>query len=367
VVWEDLWESFLRQVEPGYLAGLGVEAFFFYALRETTVPGFDKHDDDRSNFGLLTRDGQPRMDAATAGALREFIAAATAAAPGPSIDSVGRIARALGHGGERLDSDQIHRTTTMLSSAEKRLLYFLARDYHSGQGAIVDAGCFLGGSTVALAQGLVDGGDRKQAVVHAFDLFQADPFMVENYLPRGEYRSGDLRQVSWTDGPIEIFFIDIAKSWETNDHLVTEFFPHLIPGRSIVVQQDYVHEWCPWLHVAMERLAEYFRPLGFVEHNTMVYRLERPIPRELTAVPVSTYPREEKIRLMHRSVNRFHGLERGFVECAEAVLLCELGEADKALRNLRILENRFAQNAGLLKTIRAVMGTAQAWVGGPAS
>ena len=390
VVWEDLWDSFFRQIQPSYLKALGIEAFFLYALRETTVPGFDKHDDDRSNFGLLTRDGQPRMDGPTAESLRNFISGVTGTAPDLMQDSVKRIAARLGHSPRRLDSDRIHQTTTMLSHAEKRLLYFLARDYHSGQGEIVDAGCFLGGSTIALAQGLLNRPVRSHASVHAFDLFQADPFMIQHYLPAGEYRPGDsflplyeknidsvkglvsvhavdLQQFSWTGGPIEILFIDIAKSWETNDHVVKEFFPHLIPGRSIVVQQDYVHEWCPWLHVTMEKLADYFQCLGFVEHNTMVYRLEREIPQTLLDTPISSYSYEEKIRLMHQSVNRFHGPERGFVECAEAVLLCELGQAETALRNLQILDNRFAQHPELAKTIRAVLGTAQSFLGRAAS
>ena len=75
-VWEDLWDEFFAQVTPDYLAELGVGAFFFYALRETAVPGYDKHDDDRSNFALLTRAGEPRMDGATFEKLLGFVAAA---------------------------------------------------------------------------------------------------------------------------------------------------------------------------------------------------------------------------------------------------------------------------------------------------
>src|SRR5206468_11051967 len=40
---------------------------------------------------------------------------------------------------------------TMLSIEEKQLLYVLARDYIRGEGAVVGAGCFLGGPTIALA------------------------------------------------------------------------------------------------------------------------------------------------------------------------------------------------------------------------
>ena len=45
----------------------------------------------------------------------------------------------------------------MLSDWELSLLYCLARDYADpGVGAIVDAGCFLGGSTGALLAGVRD-------------------------------------------------------------------------------------------------------------------------------------------------------------------------------------------------------------------
>ena len=56
---------------------------------------------------------------------------------------------------------------TMLSKTERKLLYTLAREYASGEGAIVDAGCFLGGSTAALLAVVRDhllvGGDQRLA------------------------------------------------------------------------------------------------------------------------------------------------------------------------------------------------------------
>lgn len=41
----------------------------------------------------------------------------------------------------------------MLSLEERRLLYWLAREYFAGIGAIVDGGSFVGGSTLALGEG----------------------------------------------------------------------------------------------------------------------------------------------------------------------------------------------------------------------
>ena len=376
-VWEDLWDAFLEQVTPQYLQNLGVDAFFFYALRETCVPCFDRHDDDRSNFGLLTQDGHPRTDPATNERLRAFAGPNFVA---KSTDSVLRIARLLGLPELRDAPNSIYDTVSMLSASEKRLLYILARDWYSGAGAIVDAGCFLGGSTVALARGLQDRTTTPQScVIHSFDRFILDPFMIRHYCERDRYQegdsfqpmyernisevrnlvevhAGDVTEFHWTGGPIELLFIDIAKQWSINDHLLADFFPHLIPGVSLVIQQDYVHEWCPWLHVTMESLSDYFTPLGFVEHNTMVYRCEKQIPAAILKFPVSAYTSEDKIDLMHRSVKRFFGSERAIVECAEAVLLAELGSAEKAYQNIEILKKRFPSDAAAKSAIQAAEG-----------
>ena len=118
VVWEDLWDAFLEQVTPGFLCDNGVEAMFIYTLREAGVPGFDKHDDDRGNFALVTRGGRSRMEASTAERLGRFLAdlargphAARGDAPGVAT-AAGRTGLAHGHpagGGPRCDGHAFRR------------------------------------------------------------------------------------------------------------------------------------------------------------------------------------------------------------------------------------------------------------------
>src|SRR5437588_9905890 len=78
---------------------------------------------------------------------------------------------------------------TMLSKSERGLLYTLARDYAAGDAAIVDAGCFLGGSTAALLSGLRDRPKpwRGPPVV-SYDLFRIEAYTIPKFFrddPRG--------------------------------------------------------------------------------------------------------------------------------------------------------------------------------------
>ena len=155
----------------------------------------------------------------------------------------------------------VRKVVTMLAREERQLLHALGRTW-TGAGAIVDGGCFLGGSTLALGTGLLANPRRveKRGVIHSYDLFVADAHQAGSYLKKfGDYapgdsvrpifdrqtqdvapclqvHEGDLRQFPWTGGPIEILFIDVSKTWELNDFINAEFFPALIPGQSIVVQ-----------------------------------------------------------------------------------------------------------------------------------
>ena len=59
---------------------------------------------------------------------------------------------------------------------------------------------------------------------------------------------------------------------------------------------------------------------------------------------------------MHMSVKQFFGTQRAMVECAEAVLLAELGEAEKARYNIEILKKRFPTDLAANSAIQAVEG-----------
>jgi len=184
----------------------------------------------------------------------------------------------------------------MICEDEIRLLHYLARAYYTGAGALVDLGPLAGGSTYALASGL---GDRSDGRIFSYDLwdFHRDwerffagknlqpgddimPLFLENVTPfRGRITAvkGDIAAQRWTGGPIEILFVDAAKTPEVMRHIANEFFPHLIRG-AIVVHQDYVSAEDPWIHVAMGELGAHFEVTDSPEGGSVCFRLMEPVP-----------------------------------------------------------------------------------------
>src|SRR5262249_7993152 len=145
---------------------------------------------------------------------------------------------------------------TMLLEDERKLLFYLASEYCRGRGCIVDAGCFLGGSTTALALGLrarqptSDSGPP--ATIHSYDLFPGEAWTIGMFLPSNflpgqsfqdlfrenirdvadlvEIHAGDITSQPWTGGAIELLFVDCAKHWQVSDFITAQLFPSLIPG-----------------------------------------------------------------------------------------------------------------------------------------
>jgi hypothetical protein len=191
-------------------------------------------------------------------------------------------------------SKGIQRVRSMLTHYEIALLYSAARDWYNGSGEIVDAGPLLGVGTRALAQGLADnpGVTRKDKRIWSFDLWLAaglghytadrgqqtgsvfEDFLSVNEDFRNEIHSspGDLMMMTWNPAlPIEILFIDISKTLELNAWILRQWFPRLIPGRSLVLQQDYVYfaQW--WVAATMEYFRDDFELLGHVFGATAYY------------------------------------------------------------------------------------------------
>jgi SAM-dependent methyltransferase len=241
------------------------------------------------------------------------------------------------------------RVATMLIPEELRLLNHLAQDVYSGAGAIVDAGSFLGGSTVALAEGLRRNRGWKRSVegkpIHSYDRFEVEDWTRGVYFPENvaagtsfrerfdqniapyadlvEVHAGDICEQQWNGGPIEILFIDVAKHWTICDWLTWQFFPHLIPGRSFVVQQDYLyHHWVAWLHVTMELYADYFEYVCDTEVNSVVFlNTKRIPPNVLRRNSVESLTVDERCTLMDRAAARFEGRKRDLLVSAKTHFL----------------------------------------------
>lgn len=244
---------------------------------------------------------------------------------------------------------------TMLMADELRLLHYLADEYYTGEGVIVDAGCFLGGSTLALADGLRRNlerrGIKEEKLIHSYDRFEIEGWTIGSYFPQSaragesfrpqfdrntapyasliEVHPGDITSHVWQGGPIEILFIDVAKHWTVCDRVTWQFFPHLIPGKSVVIQQDYLyHHWVAWIHVTMEFYSDYFEYVCDTGSNSVAFLNTRRIPedvlREKTVESLST---AEKIELMDRAAARFTGKQADLLRSAKQHFLEMLGES----------------------------------------
>jgi hypothetical protein len=168
---------------------------------------------------------------------------------------------------------------------------------------VVDLGPLAGGSTHALCSGLAaNPAALGRTQVHSYDLWRFfagwERFFPGSALRPGEdllplfrrnlkefagmvvAHQGGLARQRWSGQPIEILFIDVAKTAELWRHVLREFFTCCMPG-SLVVHQDWVSAECPWLHLGMARLAGYFSPVDSPYGGTVAFRLERAIPREV--------------------------------------------------------------------------------------
>jgi hypothetical protein len=279
---------------------------------------------------------------------------------------------------------------TMISEYERALLYQLTRDHYRGAGSVVDAGCFLGGSTLALAQGLLDRQyPIRDRVIHTFDLFRLDegsyrPYesILEGMRPGDSLRSrfnaligdrqdlvavaeGDIRKATWSAGPIEVLFIDLAKAWSINDHVSRMFFPSLIPGQSVVIQQDYCHEWTPWLLITMELLSDAFVYCESVPFASAIFVPRRPIA--LTEIPKSLFKdlsHDDKLNLYDRATERFAGEDRAVLECGRAYLLSMIGRRSAAETHLETIAASFGgpRIEQILPQMRQVVSARRGWI-----
>jgi hypothetical protein len=190
-----------------------------------------------------------------------------------------------------------------LGNTERLYLYWFARDLFRFEADLVELGPFLGASTQALAAGLHDNPRRGERgfQLHSFDLFNYDGSWgggieklrgyanlqvgqdfedlfwkhLGDLAPFVRARKGNILEARTYDRPIEFLFIDLAKTEHIMAHIADVFFPRLTVG-SVVLNQDYMFGYLPYIKSFMEYFAEYFEVLDPDADFTIRFNLIKP-------------------------------------------------------------------------------------------
>lgn len=249
-------------------------------------------------------------------------------------------------------------------------IYFDAGKRFEFRGSIVDAGCFVGGTTMSLVQGLLQNPllethrDSLDGLIRVYDLFCIDDDYIlghlrKNYPSRDfdgessflgvfednlrEYktmldvRPGDVMRSGYDDTEdIEILGVDLCKALPVTDYVVRTFFPRLL-DHALVIQQDFIHQYHPHIHLSMLLLDDCFE----LEHEmrwggSLSYRLKKKITPELIRARFgddeSWYHQTSRNASLLRSLARgmYFDENRWVMLQVLAVYLANMGEHDHA-------------------------------------
>jgi hypothetical protein len=195
----------------------------------------------------------------------------------------------------------------MTSYYERKCLYHAARSIEPF-GQIIDLGSWLGSLTASLAAGLMVNPRLADSSIriHAYDTFVWSSWMEpmgkrhgirgysegESFLPEFrrlmrkwesliEVHAGDVADFPWTGEPVSILVIDAMKDEGTARFIMTNFFPSLVAGRSLVFQQDFAHFYTSWIHLIWYRIRDNLELIeDLPESGGSMYRYSKTIPRE---------------------------------------------------------------------------------------
>jgi hypothetical protein len=192
----------------------------------------------------------------------------------------------------------------MITPDESRFYEESARASVGKSGAIVDLGCWLGGTSVALARGIpTTNGERQNEKVLGFDLFRWEKWMPadvpyclyqsgDSFLPEArrltrdhggdkvELIQADLTSHNWTGGPVKILLVDAMKSEALARQIAQSFYPSLSLG-ALLIHQDFKHFHTTWIHLLHYELRDYFQLYRVVRNGTSVaFVVRKTIPVE---------------------------------------------------------------------------------------
>lgn len=204
----------------------------------------------------------------------------------------------------------------MLTEGDKAV-YYDAGLHFQGRGTIVDGGCFVGGTTQHLVAGLKantafsSNDPRLSKAIKVYDLFHIEDGYIVDHLNQefpektfeiggsfeGVFREkteqisrylevfpGDVTKSGYPfEEDIEVLGVDLCKALPVTDFVIRTFFPRLMEG-ALVIQQDFIHEFHPHIHLSMLLLDDHFDlDAEMCWGGSVTYRVKKKITDEIIA------------------------------------------------------------------------------------
>lgn len=264
---------------------------------------------------------------------------------------------------------------------EQAYLQRYAEKQYSSQGEIVDYGCWLGSSVIPIAMGLERNPkvDRKKQRIHAYDIFIWQSWMekiVVNTPLAGKYKpgdnfldefnkiiapwqntievhAGDVKTIGWPGQPIEVFHNDASKTWDLTNTMLQKFYPFLIPGVSICVEQDFSNYYTPWVNLICYRFQDYFKPILHLPYSSsVVFKYIKAIPEELLNFNYSfSYFSEREIEecFQEYSLNLVAKNKQADVLAAKVMFYIHAGEKERAWYEVERAKNNGYYESEMVK------------------
>lgn len=277
---------------------------------------------------------------------------------------------------------EAQRVVGMITDDERRALAAYAEQiWRNGarrEGLVIDAGPFAGSSTIALAEGLshspLSEAERRERI-WSYDLFLTTPGMSghfgdspaagESFRPVYERNiepfrdyvrviEGDIRKVEQPGRPVSILFVDILWSWEATQVVSRKFYPLMERGRSLLIHQDFVYPYYPWIIIGMGLLARELPYAINVPYSSAVFDVARPVRAEAIDdgrnVPIPT-----ALSIYDAFIDRLEGSGRGLLALGKALFLASHRKTDEARALIEEIGKRYADDPVVLQHVQPVL------------
>ena len=273
----------------------------------------------------------------------------------------------------------------MITDEERHALACFAQHiWNNGaraDGLLVDAGCYVGASTVALAEGLRHSSlpeRKRRGRIWSYDLFRTTRGMSEHYLKGSglnpgdsfqpifernvsayaEYlkvHAGDIRNAPVPSQPVAVLFLDILWSWDCTNFVGRNFYPLLERGRSLLIHQDFVYPFYPWVVLSMGLLTDVLEFSYNVQYQSVIFDVTGKLWARDIEDP-RNIPLPKALDIYDSFIDRLNGWGRGSLALGKAMYLASLNRIDDARPLIDKVAVKFAHEPLVTQYLEAVRG-----------